>query len=187
MIRLRLWGGVELRLGADFFGVLCLSWELGGAGEGAAWAILWAVLIHEGGHLLAYRLGGIPVRLCTFDYRGICIRPRQGFYPFWAELGAVCAGSGFSFLWAALAYLTPLPPVFWQSSLVMGVWSLLPLKGMDGGEIAALIAGRLWPGCEGGLRVFFLVTRAAVTILIVAGCIALQSVLPLFWAVCLWM
>ena len=37
MIRFRLKNGTEWQLGADFFGVLCLSWELGGAGERAVW------------------------------------------------------------------------------------------------------------------------------------------------------
>ena len=49
MIRFRLKNGTEWQFGADFFGVLCLSWELGGAGERAALALLMAVLLHEGG------------------------------------------------------------------------------------------------------------------------------------------
>ena len=109
MIRFRLKNGTEWQLGADFFGVLCLSWELGGAGERAALALLTAVLLHEGGHLLAYLLSGIPLRRVIFDFRGVLIRPEPGFYPFASELSALLAGSGTSFLWAAAAFFL-LPP-----------------------------------------------------------------------------
>lgn len=186
MIRFRLTNGMEWQLGADFFGVLCLSWELGGAGESAALALLLAVLLHEGGHLFAYCLSGIPLRRVIFDFRGVLIRPEPGFYPFLSELFALLAGSSVSFLWAAAAFFL-LPPAFWQASLAMGLWSLLPLQGMDGGEVVALAAGRIWPGCGRGLRAFFTFTRALVTLFIALGCIALQSPLPLFWAACLWM
>ena len=186
MIRFRLKNGTEWQLGADFFGVLCLSWELGGAGERAALALLTAVLLHEGGHLLAYLLSGIPLRRVIFDFRGVLIRPEPGFYPFSSELSALLAGSSTSFLWAAAAFIL-FPPAFWQASFAMGLWSILPLPGMDGGEVVSLIAGRIWPGCDHGLRLFFICTRALVTLFIAFGCLALQSPLPLFWAACLWM
>ena len=186
MIRFRLKNGTEWQLGADFFGVLCLSWELGGAGGERGPGLLMAVLLHEGGHLLAYLLSGIPLRRVIFDFRGVLIRPEPGFYPFSSELSALLAGSGTSFLWAAAAFIL-FPPAFWQASFAMGLWSLLPLPGMDGGEVVSLIAGRIWPGCDHGLRLFFIFTRALVTLFIALGCLALQSPLPLFWAACLWM
>ena len=187
MIRFRLKNGTEWQLGADFFGVLCLSWELGGVGERAALALLTAVLLHEGGHLLAYLLSGIPLRRVIFDFRGVLIRPEPGFYPFSSELSAPLAGSSTSFLWAAAAFIL-FPPAFWEASFAMGLWSLSSRsRGMDGGEVVSLIAGRIRPGCDHGLRLFFIFTRALVTLFIALGCLALQSPLPLFWAACLWM
>lgn len=186
MIRLH-FGRLELRADAGFFGALCLFWELGGTGEAGALAVLAAVLLHEGGHLLAYCLSGIPVRLVSFGCRGVQIRPEPGFYPFSRELAAVLAGSGVGLFWAGVSALLPLPPLFPQASAALALWSLLPLSGMDGGEAVVLLVTHFRPGAGRGLAAFFRVTRAAATLLIAAGCVAVQNPLPLFWAACLWL
>ena len=186
MIRLRV-GRLELRADAGFFGVFCLFWELGGMGDWGALAVLAAVLLHEGGHLAAYCRAGIPVRMVSFDCRGVQIRPEPGIYPFSHELTAVLAGSGTGLFWAGVSALLPLPALFPQASAALALWSLLPLSGMDGGEAVELLVSRFRPGAERGLRIFFLFTRTAATLLIAAGCVAAQNPLPLFWAACLWL
>ena len=81
MIRLHFRKDLLLDVWPGFFGVLALWWELSGAGEVAALAMLGAVLLHECGHLFCYWRTGIPVNRITFDFRGITIRPAQGIYP----------------------------------------------------------------------------------------------------------
>ena len=59
MIRLHFRKDLLLDVWPGFFGVLALWWELSGAGEVAALAMLGAVLLHECGHLFCYWRTGI--------------------------------------------------------------------------------------------------------------------------------
>ena len=129
MIRLHFRKDLLLDVWPGFFGVLALWWELSGAGEVAALAMLGAVLLHECGHLFCYWRTGIPVNRITFDFRGITIRPAQGIYPHKKQLATISGGCLFSIAgalagWAASVWSAslifggrlPLPPLFIRSS-----------------------------------------------------------------------
>ena len=80
MIQIRFRAGSRVEIWPGFFGMLALWWELSGAGEMAAVAMLGAVALHEGGHLLCFWRAGIPVREVVLDFRGVTIRPGVGLY-----------------------------------------------------------------------------------------------------------
>ena len=143
MIRLHFRKDLLLDVWSGFFGVLALWWELSGAGEVAALAMLGAVLLHECGHLFCYWRTGIPVNRITFDFRGITIRPAQGIYPHKKQLATISGGCLFSTAgalagWAASVWFG-VPDVWWQASTAAAVYSLIPLPGTDGWEMIHLI------------------------------------------------
>lgn len=185
MLRLRFPGGRQLEISPGFFGMLCLFWELSGTGEHGAMALLLAIFLHESGHLLAFLAAGIPVQRLTLSWSGAAIRPRPGIYPFSAQLLTLLAGSAASFLWAGVTALLPLPDEYMWMQLFCGGFSLLPLPGLDGGEIAALLAGRWFPGNERGLTYFFRAVKLLLAALLMVACVQGGSFLPMVWCVCL--
>ena len=185
MLRFKMPGGRLLEISPAFFGMLCLFWEVSGTGEHGALALLLAIFLHEGGHLLGFFRTGIPVQRVTLDWSGITIRPAAGIYPFRSQLLTLLGGSAASFLWAGMTMLLPLPPEYGWMQLVCGGFSLLPLPGLDGGEIATLLAGRWFPGKERGLQCFFQAVKLLFSILLAVICFRTGSLLPLIWCVCL--
>ncbi len=186
MFQIQLPGGITGEVSAGFFGMLCLFWEISGTGGAGASALLLAMLLHETGHLLCFWGTGIPPRRITLDWNGICIRPDEGIFPFGAQLLTLVGGSGASLLFAGLMALFPLPPDYARWQLYCGLMSLVPLPGLDGGEIAALLAGRLFPGKEGGLRAVFAGTKIVLSILLLLVSRKARNFLPLVWGICLW-
>jgi hypothetical protein len=177
-------GKRTLIFSAGFFGVLCLFWELSGADGGETAAILLAILLHEGGHLAAFRRTGIPVQRITFDWNGVCIRPGAGFYPFFSTLCTLLGGSAASFLAAGLSALLCLPSVCAKWQLICGIFSLLPLPGLDGGEVVTLLFARFFPDRTPDR--LFLAARLTVSLLLLVLCRRIGSVLPLVWGLFLW-
>lgn len=187
MLRIKLPGGIIGEVSAGFFGMLCLFWEVSGTGEHGAAALLLAILLHEGGHLLGFYWTGIPVRRVTLDVGGICIRPEEGIFPFREQLLTLTGGSISSLLFAGLMLLCRLPPDYVRWQLYCGIFSLLPLPGLDGGEILTLLAGRWFPGSDRGLQRVFMGVKILLSMVLAVGCAVSRSFLPLAWDICLWM
>ena len=84
-------------------------------------AVLLAALGHEGGHLLALRLFRVPVKAIRLSAMGAVIEaPGQERLSYGRELLAVLAGA----------------------NAILGVYNLLPLRGLDGGR--ALYLALAW-------------------------------------------
>lgn len=129
-----------------------LAWFMDGDGLFAA--LLPAVLVHELGHFLFLRLGGLrlrSLRLGLFglemDYFG-CLSGLRGFL-------AILAGPAFGLAWALLA--TPLAGDYWRLSsglsLCLSFVNLLPVLPLDGGRLLLYIMGEKGRGLS---RVFAL-------------------------------
>lgn len=109
--------------------------------EGALWlGLLAACGLHEGGHLLALYLFGGRLRALRLSLGGAQIVTEQGGMGYGSELLAVLAGPGVNLLLCLLAtgggerwYL------FSGINLVLGIFNLLPLPGLDGGRIIYLL------------------------------------------------
>lgn len=141
MIRFQLHNhGIVWEFWPGFFGVLALWWELSGAGEIAALAMLAAVVLHECGHLCFFWRMGIPVQQITFDFRGITIRPGQGIYTWNKQLASTGGGCLFSIIGAVAGWLLAagcgVSEIWWQASAAAAVYSILPIPGTDGWELA---------------------------------------------------
>lgn len=126
----------------SFFAVLCLFFQLGQGGWGP-WCFL-AALIHELGHLLAFSVQGVPPRELHFQLNGIRLVPPDTPLPLLGELFTLLGGAILSLccggaLWA-MGH-----PVAAGFHLMTGLFSLLPVRGLDGGEILFLLAENLFP------------------------------------------
>ena len=100
-----------------------------------------AATVHEGGHLLAARLLGIPLRSMRLDMLGARLDIGGRILTYGEEWALCAAGPIFSLLFAAV-------PVFlWERfsfarelsclSLLLGGLNLLPIRNFDGGRMLA--------------------------------------------------
>lgn len=146
MIEFRL-RGTCVRLYFSFFAVICLFLQLSQGPSGPL--CLLAAGIHELGHLMAFTALGLQPRSLSFHLGGIRLSPPDSPVAAWKELATLAGGAAMSFAWAAgsLAAGAKEPAAF---HLLTGLFSLLPVRGLDGGEILSAVLERLWPA--GGVR-----------------------------------
>ena len=126
------------------FGVL-LGWP-------AAIVLVFALFVHEFGHLLAYRLMGQPWgRMVFLPFLGAIALPRLAFDSQGQSVFAALMGPGFSTL-LALACLvpamlgeTPNPYVAILGLITVGlnIFNLLPVEPLDGGVALRSVLSRL--------------------------------------------
>lgn len=125
---------------------LAFGWE-------TAMFLVVALLIHEFGHLLAYRLIGQPWgRLVFLPFLGAIAVPRMGFSTQGQIVFAAAMGPAFS-------VIVPLAAVFWvwgglpqpQVAVVLGIvacglnlFNLLPVEPLDGGVVMRSVMARVF-------------------------------------------
>ncbi len=147
-----------------------------------------ALLIHEFGHLLAYRLIGQPWgRLVFLPFLGAIAVPRMGFTSQGQIVFAAMMGPAFSvivpllavfWVWAGL----PRPDLAVMAGLVacgLNLFNLLPVEPLDGGIVLRSVLARIMgPYARFGLI-------AAGAIIIAAGFAIEQVLLIIFGALAL--
>ncbi len=130
-----------------------------------------AVLIHEGGHILAARLVKAPLTSLSCGIHGFSLSFDFTSLSYPKECFILLSGSGAGLLSAAFAYgLTPAFAYFSAASAVLALVNLLPIRGLDGGEALACL-----------LNCFLLPDRAHGVCKIVSWAAAI-----LFWLCVLW-
>ena len=148
MISFRL-GRTRVFVSFSFFAVLCLYFQLGQDPQKAG--CLWAALLHECGHLAAFALQGAPPQEIHFGMGGIRLVSSEQPLSLPGELMTLVAGalvnSGCFLLFHLLRQ-----PVSAALHLCTGLFSLLPVPGLDGGEIVALLIESRFPQSEKAAR-----------------------------------
>lgn len=103
-----------------------------------------AILLHEAAHILFLSLFGGRLRALRLTLKGAQIVTEQGSMGYGGELMAVMAGPGINLLLAVLSaragerfYL------FAGIDLMLGIFNLLPLPGLDGGRMLGLLLALL--------------------------------------------
>ena len=110
---------------------------------------LLAFAAHEGAHLLLLSLFGGRLRSLQLTWKGARILTEQGRMGYGGELLAVMAGPGIDLLLAVLsAGRGETADLFSGINLVLGIFNLLPLPGLDGGRMFRLLFALLWDGEE---------------------------------------
>lgn len=141
--------GVVVRATFGFF-LLVFLFLLADSGGMALW-VLTGCLLHEGGHLLAMLAMRVPVRRLELTAAGIHIRRgRESLSP-GRELLVLAAGPGINLLTALVLFL-----LGWlecsAANCALGLFHLLPARGLDGGSILEICCRRFW-GMERGEQV----------------------------------
>lgn len=149
-------------------------WDLLGFGLLCAWfsllngwrmllLLLFAALIHELGHLAALHMLGVKPEGFQITVLGAEIRiPRERMtYP--AELAALLAGPGVNLLCTAALTAAGFPTAA-GAQAVLGIFNLLPVRGLDGGEtLRTTISWLLGP--EWGERISGGISRISAIVL----------------------
>jgi Zn-dependent protease len=161
-------------------------------GWGIALLLLAALLVHEFGHLLAYRLIGQPWgRMVFLPFLGAVAVPRLGFVTQGQSVFAALMGPAFSILipLLAVAYLWSGPSGFGRDlalsfglvAVGLNLFNLLPVEPLDGGVVLRSVAARLL----GSWARFGLI--AAGLAILAAGWYAQQILLLIFGALAILM
>ena len=128
------WGGVRVKV--DYFGILIVTVMLLLDRSGCASAALLACFLHEGGHALAMAVCGVrlrEVRLCPW---GIRMERSAGERSRGIECLIAACGPAINLIAALILW-----PISARSAAVQaacGLFNLLPLEGMDGGDLLRL-------------------------------------------------
>lgn len=135
------WGKLRIVVRFSFFAVLLLMLELLRSDWG-----LWcagASLLHEAGHILAYAAIGSAPREIHFECGGIRIVPPGALLSPGKETLVLTAGSGVNLLVGGI--LLALGCRYAAGfHLLLGVFNLLPLRSLDGGQLLGLLAERFF-------------------------------------------
>lgn len=132
-------GKVRIYIWFSFFAVISLFLAIGQNPWGV-WCIS-ASILHELGHVAAFSVKRCPPLELHFEYSGIRLIPKRQVYPIRREFFFLISGSAVNFLCFLALWLLRLPvPAFFH--LILGFFNLLPLQGLDGGQILQLLLDR---------------------------------------------
>ncbi len=137
-----MWRSTKVHVSPGFFAMLVFS-LLCGAGEVLPHVLI-AALCHELGHLAVLRLYRVPVEAITVTSMGAVIAaPGQERLSYGQELLAALAGVLVNFTLALLFARLSRDYLFAGANVILGVYNLLPLQGLDGGRALYLMAAWL--------------------------------------------
>ena len=140
-------GKVKVYIWFSFFAVICLFLAMGQNPWGL-WCIS-ASILHELGHLMAFVYKGYPPLELHFEYSGICLIPKKQLYSIRQEIFFLVSGSAVNLVCSIALWLLKLP-IAASFYLVLGIFNLLPLRGLDGGQILWILLECFWGARIGG-------------------------------------
>jgi stage IV sporulation protein FB len=88
---------------------------------------LLAMILHEGGHLLAARLLGVRVKSCSIRWKGLCTIREAG--PPVKNLLISLAGPAANVIMMLISHLSP---TFGIANACFAFFNILPIEGADG-------------------------------------------------------
>lgn len=185
--------GVRICFDFSFFAVigLFLAFDSGGYG----WLCFAACVCHELGHLAAMAVRGDKPREMIFSGGGICIK--QSGQPSFGVLAAGCAVNFLLFIvyFAVLGRGNIFYTIFGGANLVVGIFNLLPVGGLDGHGLLEKVLFRFFSFSAAqramrGAEIFFgAVWVIAAVLFLLSGTVNLTAVLVMVYIFvldCLW-
>ena len=169
---------------SSFFSLFILSLALLLDGVGIVKLTIFAAILHECGHILAYILLLKKIPVIRFSISGISMQfPQQQQKN---EVLIIISGPLVNFIICALCYvyivqvaLTSFSLVFFMVNLVLGVLNSLPISFLDGGRLIITILPikfhRLYYIISNILSVVFIAFLGACTVFLKVG--ALQKIM----------
>jgi len=120
-----------------------------------------SILVHEMGHALAFRRFGSDAHIVLWMFGGLAV-PYSGIHGRWRRIVATLAGPVAGFLLCGLVYATNRltgwgspangKPIFYLYSflfmvnLIWGIFNLLPVFPLDGGQVSKELCDAKWRG-----------------------------------------
>jgi len=101
--------------------------------------VVLASLLHELAHLAVLRLWGVPVERVRLSAFGAEIRADTRFMHYGKEILCVLAGPAVKILLAFVLANVSEDYLFSGANLLLGVFNLLPVSGLDGGRVLHLL------------------------------------------------
>lgn len=185
--------GVRICFDFSFFAVigLFLAFDSGGYG----WLCFAACVCHELGHLAAMAVRGDKPREMIFSGGGICIK--QSGQPSFGVLAAGCAVNFLLFIvyFAVLGRGNIFYTIFGGANLVVGIFNLLPVGGLDGHGLLEKVLFRFlsFSAAQRAMRAaeffFGAVWVIAAVLFLLSGTVNLTAVLVMIYIFvldCLW-
>ena len=157
-------GKMKVYIWFSFFAIISLFLVLS-QNEWGVWCIS-AGILHETGHLISYIIKGYPPKELHFEYSGIRLIPRRQIFHRKEDFIFLISGSLVNFIcFFALKNFLLIPSLF---HLVLGIFNLLPLKSLDGGQIVAFLMEKIL-GFEKGEEVTDIISITVLCLLVLGG------------------
>ncbi len=135
-------GGTLWRAGVPFFCLLALLLTVDKSGT--AVLCLLASFMHEFGHIAVLWLVGRPPREVTVGVCGIRLIPHGRPLSPAAQVVMLSAGSAVNLAFACVLHGWGAAPLAVTTHAVLGVFYLLPVEALDGGQILRCFLARRW-------------------------------------------
>ena len=128
-----------------------------------------AVLLHETAHIAAIYAFGGGIERIRFSPFGLTIEEKAGVSSYAADAAAALAGCAVNLISAGAAYLISGGSAFVYVSAIYGLFNLLPVSTLDGGQALAAIIHIFSNDPEKAGRVLKITSGVTVAVLWLAG------------------
>ena len=114
-------------------------------GDDGIYQALLAAMIHEAGHVMCALLFGVGIKNVVFGVGGITIKTQGRVLSGFCEVMLLLSGPAVNIAVWTGAFLMGKgdPGAFARANLILGIFNLMPIKGLDGGGVAALFTERM--------------------------------------------
>jgi stage IV sporulation protein FB len=114
-------------------------------GDAGVYRAIMAALIHEAGHVGCALALGVGIKNVVFGVGGITIRTESRVLSCLGEALLLVSGPAVNIGVWLVGYLINSESVgeFARANLILGIFNLMPIKGLDGGGVAALLGERI--------------------------------------------
>ncbi len=156
--------GIKIYIWFSFFAIISLLLVLS-KNDMVIYGMI-AGIIHELGHLTAFLIKGYPPKEIHLEYSGIRLIPIKKIFSIKEESFFLLSGSALNIIFFILFY--KLFKIWSYIHLVLGVFNLLPIKSLDGGQFIEIIIQKLF-GVQKGMFISNIIFVLTELFLVTAG------------------
>ena len=156
--------GIKFYIWFSFFAIVSLLLVL--SGNDFIILGIFAAIIHETGHLASFLIKGYPPKEIHLEYSGIRLIPQKKLFSFKDESVILLSGSAVNLFFFILFY--KIFKVWAIMHLILGIFNLLPVKSLDGGQFISVIMQKFF-GVKKGIFICDFIFVITEILLISAG------------------